>query len=221
MNDFGSQFPELAEEWSSRNSIRADEVLYTRNFTVYWDCPVCHGTYPAKMRDRKISDDACPYCNNRKVLPGLNDFATVHPELIAEWSPNNDMKPSEVLAMRQHRVLWICPECRGEYAWPVNERHFGDNACPYCNNRKVLPGYNSLLVQYPELMPEWDTINNLFIGVDADQISPRNIQPIWWICNSCGYHYRMATSRRIMYETRHQIACSKCKGRRQKRRFNG
>ena len=151
LNDFGSQFPELAEEWSSRNSIRADEVLYTRNFTVYWDCPVCHGTYPAKMRDRKISDDACPYCNNRKVLPG----------------------------------------------------------------------YNSLLVQYPELMPEWDTINNLLIGVDADQISPRNIQPIWWICNSCGYHYRMATSRRIMYETRHQIACSKCKGRRQKRRFNG
>ena len=361
LNDFGSQFPELAEEWSTRNTIGADEVLYTRNFTVYWDCPVCHGTYPAKMHDRKVNDDACPYCrnvsllqgyndlesvnpglasewstnndrtadqvmanwgipalwicpecggeypyringrkvgdescpycNDRKVLPGLNDFATVHPELLPEWSPNNDikpsevlatrqnvilwicpdcgneynylmtlrqlgddacpycnyrliltglndfatmypelsaewspnnnMKPSEVLATRQHRVLWICPECGGEYAWPMNERHLGDDVCPYCNNRKVLPGYNSLLVKYPELMTEWDTINNLLIGVDADQILPQNIQPIWWICNSCGYHYRMATSRRIMYETRHQIACSKCKGRRQKRRFNG
>ena len=173
------------------------------------------------MNERHLGDDVCPYCNDRRVLTGLNDFATMYPELSAEWSPNNNMKPSEVLATRQHRVLWICPECGGEYAWPMNERHLGDGVCPFCNNRKVLPGYNSLLVKYPELMTEWDTINNLLIGVDADQILPQNIHSIWWICNSCGYHYRMATSRRIMYETRNQIACSKCKGRRQKRRFNG
>ncbi len=131
------------------------------------------------------------------------------------------MRPNDVVATRSLSVLWICPECRGEYSYPVNERSLGDDACPYCRNTKVLPGFNSFETKYPKMMDEWDTINNFLIGVDSDRISPSDATPVWWYCRNCGYHYKMSVSKRINFSKRHMIACSKCKGRRQRRRYNG
>ena len=61
-------------------------------------------------------DPGCPYCHNRKVLPGFNDLATTHPEIAMEWDPNRScLKPTEVMACCWKEAWWIAP-CRHHFA---------------------------------------------------------------------------------------------------------
>ena len=39
------------------------------------------------------------------------------------------------------------------------QRNFG---CPYCNNRKLLKGYNDLQTKFPHLAKEWSSKNKTF-----------------------------------------------------------
>ena len=37
-----------------------------------------------------------------------NSLATVHPELVAEWSEENEIKPTEVSIGSHKKVIWKC-----------------------------------------------------------------------------------------------------------------
>lgn len=50
-----------------------------------WKFPTCSGEYPARICDREVGDDNCPYCSNRKALSGVNTFYVNHKELMKEW----------------------------------------------------------------------------------------------------------------------------------------
>ena len=43
---------------------------------VIWKCLKFGEEYAAKISDRIKSDEGCPYCAGRKVLPGSNDLMT-------------------------------------------------------------------------------------------------------------------------------------------------
>ncbi|RGD63405.1 hypothetical protein DXA98_16755, partial [Lachnospiraceae bacterium OF09-6] len=80
---------------------------------------------------------------------------TKNPELAEEWSENNESGPDEVRYNSRNTALWKCPTCYGEYSYIIGDRKTGDDACPYCSDRKILPGYNSFKVKHPDLMEEW------------------------------------------------------------------
>ena len=42
-------------------------------------------SYRAVIAQRVQRGDGCPYCANRKVLPGFNDLATVQPLVAKQW----------------------------------------------------------------------------------------------------------------------------------------
>ena len=83
------------------------------------------------------------------------------------------------------------------------------------NDRRVLPGYNSLRVKSPNLMNEWDYKNNYLI-VNPDNILPSYSNDVWWTC-ACGKNYKMSPKKRAYYLKRHMKACPYCKGRRRKK----
>lgn len=62
-------------------------------------------------------------------------------------------------------VLWTCPICHGDYQYRICDRELDDKPCPYCCDKKILPGYNSFKVRHPEEMEEWDELAN-FLLVD-------------------------------------------------------
>lgn len=220
-NTLADKKPELVSEWSLNNGIKLDEVVATYALSALWICPTCHGEYSASVREREAGDDACPYCNNKKPLVGYNTLADKKPNLIAEWSPNNESKPDEVVVTSTLPALWICPTCHGEYSASVRDREFGDDSCPYCRNKKPLPGFNTLQARHPELVQqEWCYAENLLLGVNPDNILESYSGKVWWKCPTCGRKYIMTVKDRLVKQKRGHVACQQCRGRRWIRSFN-
>ena len=194
---------------------------------VHFRCPVCGKESFSRICDafNLIENGTpnlfnCSVCNNKRVLPGYNSLLATNPDLAAEWSPNNELSADEVLPGLRRRYLWICPECGGEYSAQMCNREVGDDACPYCRDQKVLPGYNSLAVRVPDLVEnEWCEIENILIQVDPDHVLTTSNQKVWWKCPTCEGKYMMSISDRMMKRKRGHIACQQCRGRRWIRRF--
>ena len=213
-NDLASVYPELASEWSADNVDKPTEYLRTSPHTALWSCPTCHGEYKARICERTIGDDACPYCRNEKVLAGFNDLAFVAPGLASEWSSANPDKPSEYLRTSPHTALWACPTCHGEYVARICDRFVNDCICPYCNEKKVLPGFNSFAAKHPDEMEEWDELANYLLA-DPDEILSSYNQKLWWNCTQ-GHKYDMSPKQKLYYRMRKMQPCPYCKGRRRK-----
>lgn len=75
----------------------------------------------------------CPCCTNRVVVEGVNDLATTHPEIAAEWNyeRNGGLKPTDVVAGSSKRVWWKCPDGH-EWQAIVYRRKAGGGNCPVC-----------------------------------------------------------------------------------------
>ena len=118
-------------------------------------------------------------------------------------------------------ALWICPICNGEYSALVRDRELGDDSCPYCNNKKILHGYNTLQARHPELVEqEWCYAENIILGVMPDDVLESYNGKVWWKCPTCEKKYIMTVKDRLMKKKRGHIACQQCRGRRWKRSFN-
>ena len=213
-NDLASVYLELAAEWSENNPDSPSDYLRTSARTALWSCPTCHGEYEARICDRTVDDDSCPYCRQKKVLAGFNDLASVDSELASEWSLANPDKPSEYLRTSPHKALWACPTCHGEYEACVCDRFVNDCICPYCNEKKVLPGFNSFAVKHPDEMEEWDELANYLLA-DPNEILSSYNQKLWWNCPQ-GHKYDMSPKQKLYYRMRKMQPCPYCKGRRRK-----
>ena len=137
--------PELAKEWSPNNNKKANEVLSKSFNRVQWICPNCKGEYSAIIRDRKVGDDACPYCRKDKLLPGYNSLQDRQSELVErEWCyPENiliGVYPDQILESYQGQAWWKCPTCKRKYLMSVKDRLMkqkrGHVACPQCRGRR-------------------------------------------------------------------------------------
>ena len=50
-------------------------------------------------------------------------------------------------------------------------------SCPYCDGRRVLPGYNSFAALLSDLIEEWDHVNNYPLA-DPDEISDTDLESV-------------------------------------------
>ena len=170
-----------------------------------------------RICDREYGDDSCPYCAGKRPLAGFNTLEVTNPELISEWSNDNVRNINEFLQTSGYIAQWVCSVCHGEYYARILYRVLGKENCPYCDDRKVLPGYNSFAVRHKDLLKSWDYLNN-YILLDPDMISDSCTERVWWICeNNPSHKYQLSPKQKIMYQKRHMESCSICKGRRRKR----
>ena len=72
-----------------------DAVTYGSNKQVWWE-GTCGHEWQASIKSRS-SGENCPVCSGKRVLKGINDLATLKPELASEWSDKNkSLKPTMV-----------------------------------------------------------------------------------------------------------------------------
>ena len=213
-NDLEALAPQLATEWSPSNPEPPRSYLRTSSWRALWSCPCCGGEYSAAIRDREAGDDACPFCRNSRVLSGLNDLETLEPQLVVEWSPSNPEPPRNYLRTSSWKALWKCPRCGGEYSAAIRDREAGDDACPFCNNTRALPGFNTLAVKYPQLLGEWSAAENTLLGVNPGNVLDSDPCIVWWKCPECKQKYTMRIKDRVLKERRGITACTYCNGRR-------
>lgn len=201
-NTLAVKHPDIAAMWSEKNEISADETLVNGNNAV-WTCPVCHGDYNAPIKEVVNGNVDCPYCNDRKLLPGFNSLATRYPDIAVMWSGKNKFSADQILP-NTTMAFWTCPTCHGDYPARINKVINGKVECPYCSNRKVLPGFNSLAAKYPDIANMWSTQNKL----SADQVLP-NVNYALWTCPTCRENYPA----RIIDVINGVADCPYCSGR--------
>ena len=104
-NDLATLYPDIAAQWDEEKNgaLRPSSVTAGSNRRVWWRCEKGH-SYRAVIAQR---GDGCPYCANRKVLPGFNDLATVQPLVAKQWheSLNGALTP-EMVTAGSHKKVW-------------------------------------------------------------------------------------------------------------------
>lgn len=105
-NSLANKKPWLVAEWSERNgSISPDDVSYGSK-KLYWWHGSCGHEWQASAKARS-SGENCPICSNTRIVAGINDLASLKPELLKEWSPKNTIQPTEIGVGSHKKVLWI------------------------------------------------------------------------------------------------------------------
>lgn len=134
-NDLQTLRPDLAEEWDQTKNepLLPSEVLFKAYKKVWWICKKGH-SYSQSVYNRVNNGANCPYCSHQKLLPGFNDFATLHPELLSEWDyEKNSVLPSEIGTGTHQKIWWVCPFGHSYQAYPSNRAGLVHSGCPVCD----------------------------------------------------------------------------------------
>ena len=181
-------YPNIARRWSNNNAIESNMVLPTAGNPYKWICDTCHGEYTSRVKDVVAGADECPYCKGTKVLAGFNSLKAINPELAKQISPLNEVDADHILPSKQSVQLWRCPDCGSDYNATTLDMENG-YTCPYCSDRVVLPGINSLKAKNPELAKLISPLNEK----DSDHILPSKQSVQLWRCPDCGGDYTATT----------------------------
>lgn len=100
-NDFATNYPELAKEWSPRNAKDASEVVSWSDTSVQWVCSSCSHEWSTHTANRVSRGTGCPACargNSSKVESHLLDKLKVYGDVegqantTSRWSSGRIMK---------------------------------------------------------------------------------------------------------------------------------
>ncbi len=204
--DLASTDPAVAAEWhpTKNGDLTPSMVGRGSHKKVWWLCGRGH-EWNAAVYSR-ASGVGCPVCGGRKVVPGENDLAALYPALAAEWSDKNlPLTPREVRPQSNRYVWWRCGKGHEWKATP-NNRVGLSRGCPYCANRKLLPGFNDLASRCPKLAAEWHpTLNG---SLTPDGVLYGSNQKAWWLCGE-GHAWKAVISTR---SGKKKYGCPLCAG---------
>lgn len=146
-NDLATIKPEVLVVWSKKNDLTPYEVTASSAKKIWLSCSLNH-EWETRVYDYTRNTGLCPYCSGSKLLTGLNDLATIYPEVAEEWhgERNNSLSPRQLLPGSGLVVWW---QCTSGHQWKaqVNSRTSG-RGCPSCKNAgssKVEKGFLACL----------------------------------------------------------------------------
>ena len=205
VNDLQTINPTLADEWDygSNGNLHPSAVSCNSNKKVFW-LGKCGHRWGAVIQNRNAGNAGCPFCSNKRVLPGFNDLATQNPSFSAQWNyeRNGELLPTMVTHKSGKKVWWRCKH-NHEWQATVNDRN-SNHGCPYC--AICTPGINDLLTMNPDLAAEWHPEKNgsLMPGT----INAKSSKKVWWM-GPCGHEWLASVGERNR-STRRGSNCPIC-----------
>ena len=137
VNDLATLRPDLAAQWdgAKNGALTPDQVTQSSNRVVWWTCGKGHNWQAAVSARTKTKRAACPVCAGGKALPGVNDLATLRPDMARQWHPtlNGDLRPEQVTVSSNRRVWWRCGEGHVWQALIYGRTKAKDPTCPVCS----------------------------------------------------------------------------------------
>ncbi len=137
-NSLAVLFPEIAQEWNQEKNgiLQPDMFTIGSDTKVWWKCSKGH-EWKTTVSHRTSRGDGCPYCSQKRMLKGYNDFeswclANGCEALLKEWDPGkNVVEPSGFSRQSKEKVWW---KCNKGHEWMATISHRADgHGCPYCN----------------------------------------------------------------------------------------
>lgn len=108
-----------------------------------------------------------------------NGLATVHPELVSEWSEKNDPLTPDKITYGLNKVVWWKGACGHEWQTSVKARSKGEK-CPICSGARVVEGVNDLETLMSELAREWSERNYPLLPTMVVSFANKKV---WWKCD--------------------------------------
>ena len=199
--------PVLLAQWDrERNGdLTPNGVTYGSRRKVWWRCEKGH-SWQAEVKSRTLLGAGCPVCAGKVVVPGVNDLATLRPDLAAQWHPerNLPLTPERIAPGSHKRVWWVCG--KGHVWQAAAAARANGERCPVCAGKVVIPGENDLAALYPEIAAQWDGEKNG--RLTAKEVSPYSNRKAWWRCRE-GHSWQAAIAAR----TKRKTGCPYCTGR--------
>jgi rubrerythrin len=179
-NDLATNHPEISSEWSERNHpLYPNGVTSMSDKRAWWICGTCGHEWKSRIADRTVGH-GCPVCSGEKLVGGVNDLETEHPDIASEWGRENmGLEPSMVWSKSRLNVWWRCRVCGHHWKGVVNSRVNGQK-CPVCSDRVAMPGYNDLQTLYPKLAHEWCIERNK--DLKPSMVLPKSQEIVHWQC---------------------------------------
>jgi hypothetical protein len=195
-NDLMTTNPDIAAEWHpvKNDDLTPSDVVAGSGKKVWWkhtdpSCAFPGGHEWQAPISRRSSGGGCPACavNAKSHLVGVNDMASTHPELAADWHPtkNGDLTPQNVRANTSKSIWWkhADPACvvPGGHEWSTsgnNRAAGGGTGCPACSGRATVAGSNDLATTRPDIAADWHPTKNGDL-TPSDVVAGTN-KKIWW-----------------------------------------
>ena len=176
---------------------------------VWWKCEKGH-EWKQQIYQFSQKKEKCPYCSNRELLIGFNDFAGCCKEILTEWNyEKNEIKPNEIIATSPIKVWWKCAECNNEWQTSVYVRSKG-HGCPYCGYKKVGKSNSiikdndkSLINVFPEVVQVWNYSKNG--DLKPENFMSKSNKKVWWKCTICGKEWETPICAKS-----HTTICKEC-----------
>lgn len=151
------------------------------------------------------------------VKQGVNDLATVRPDLVEEWSSDNPVKPNEIAAGSHMWATWKCKKCGHIWQARVNMRTKGNNDsgtnCPRCAGFTTNShDRNTKHSQTNNIASAFD-IKSLSTEFNEDKnpntrlvdLNKNQGWKVWWTCSVCGHDWQAS-----LFDRRTGAECPSC-----------
>lgn len=189
------RYPHLVAQWHPSNPSGPQEVSYGSNLIVRWhNCPVdARHEWTASVKTRTRMGQGCSVCRGTQVMPGVNDLASLRPDLAAEWSPRNTVSPDAVPLRSGKEAFWEHTVSGVTHRWSAPpDRRAAGAGCPVCAGQAVMRGVNDLATLVPRLIAEWDFDRN---ELGPTHFTIRSGARVAWRCH-LGHHWHATIASR-------------------------
>lgn len=136
-NDLVTTHKQILIDWDyDKNTIKPSEITKGSKTLIYWKCHKCGYEYQSAVYN-KIKGKKCPYCANKIIIKGKNDFESGFPELALDWDEKlNGKKACEMSRKNGKSFYWKCHKCGFIWKNSIWNRIHGQG-CPYCKKQKT------------------------------------------------------------------------------------
>jgi hypothetical protein len=140
----------------------------------------------------------------RQAKAGVNDLATVRPDLAAQLVDPSQAKT--VTAGSEKKLSWFCETGHPRYKWEakVFNRSLG-TGCPACDGKAVIPGWNDLGTVRPDLA---DQLVDPSLATTVTKFSNKSF--LWFCENDHPRHVWEAT---VCNRSNKGHGCGACNGK--------
>jgi len=214
-NDMASRYPIAKSTWHPTKNLpkSPEDVPFGSGSTFWWRCSRGH-EWKASFRATRVGE-GCSVCSGKKILPGHNDFRSMHPERAEMWdaSKNKGQSPSKIATNSTTSFWWTCPKGHSFHAPPSILVATRSSGCPYCSGKKVLKGFNDLKATDPELASQWNA--ELNVDNDVYRVTRGSDKLAAWNCER-GHSWWATISSRALQG----VGCPTCSGNKLESGFN-
>ena len=191
---FYKAYPNLGKIYLSGgyNELEFEKLTLSDNVTIprKWKCDKCKHFFDLSI-DKLISRIKrngfyCTKCEatfDTAIKVNVKPLSYTDKHLLDQLVKNH-IKKNMIDCLSNIVATWKCMKCNGEYECSVVKRH--QEGCPYCSDKQMLKGYNTLQETHPYLEKFWDKNNDKSIS----EYWHKSFDVLNWKCPCCNIQFQ-------------------------------